>query len=92
MISLFRLDGNVGSSIGVDTVCNGRFHFQKETLGDEVETLMLSGRSDKFPPHELQALGASGKQHTDYRRKHLDTDLGGEKQCPGASGLPSLYQ
>ena len=28
VLTLFRLDGNVGSSIGVDTIRNGRFHFQ----------------------------------------------------------------
>lgn len=53
-ITLFRRDGNVGQSIAVDTVHNGRFHFQAETLGNGMEIMDLSGRSDKFPPMSLR--------------------------------------
>lgn len=61
LITLFRLDGNVGSSIGVDTIRNGHFRFQAETLGNETEIVDMMGRSDKFSFHEFKALGASGR-------------------------------
>ena len=53
LITLFRLDGNVGSSIGVDTIRNGHFRFQAETLGNETEIVDMMGRSDKFPSMSL---------------------------------------
>ena len=54
LITLFRLDGNVGSSIGVDTIRNGHFRFQAETLGNETEIVDMMGRSDKFPSMSLR--------------------------------------
>ena len=33
LITLFRLDGNVGSSIGVDTIRNGHFVFRQKHWG-----------------------------------------------------------
>lgn len=53
VINLFRLDGNVGSSIAVDTLRNGQFQFQVETLSDETEELSLMGRSTLFPSMSL---------------------------------------
>ena len=45
LITLFRLDGNVGSSIGVDTIRNGHFRFQAETLGNETEIVDMIEKS-----------------------------------------------
>ena len=56
LITLFRLDGNVGSSIGVDTIRNGHFRFQAETLGNETEIVDMMGRSDKFPSMNISAI------------------------------------
>lgn len=49
MITLFRIEGGVGSSIAVDTIRNGHFRFQAETLSNETERMDLVGRSDAFP-------------------------------------------
>ena len=54
LVTLFRLDGNVGNSIGVDTIRNGHFRFQAETLGNETEIVDMMGRSDKFPSMSLR--------------------------------------
>lgn len=54
LVTLFRLDGNVGNSIGVDTIRNGHFCFQAETLGNETEIVDMMGRSDKFPSMSLR--------------------------------------
>lgn len=53
VLTLFRLDGNVGSSICVDTIRNGRFHFQSTTASDEMERLDLIGRNENFPSMSL---------------------------------------
>lgn len=62
LISLFRIDGNVGSSIAVDTVRNGQFRFQAETLGNETEKMDLMGRSDKFPSMSLSIWVRPGEE------------------------------
>lgn len=60
LVTLFRLDGNVGNSIGVDTIRNGHFRFQAETLGNETEIVDMMGRSDKFPSMSLRLWVRSG--------------------------------
>lgn len=62
MINLFRIDGNVGSTIAVDTIRNGQFHFRVETLGDETEELSLMGRSDRFPSMSLSIWARPNEQ------------------------------
>lgn len=53
LVTLFRQDGNVGSSIGVDTIRNGAFCFRLPTAGEGIEKLGLHGRSGNFPPMSL---------------------------------------
>lgn len=53
VFNLFRRDGDVGSSIGVDTLRNGRFRFQIDAIGNETERVDLLGRSDRFPSMSL---------------------------------------
>lgn len=53
IINLFRVDGNVGSSIALDTLRNGQFRIEAQTLGDETEKMDLMGRSDEFPSMSL---------------------------------------
>lgn len=62
MITLFRLDGNVGSTIATDTVRNGKFRIQVETLGDETEELSLMGRSALFPSMSLSIWARPNEQ------------------------------
>lgn len=53
IINLFRVDGNVGSSIAFDTLRNGQFRIEAQTLGNETEKMDLMGRSDEFPSMSL---------------------------------------
>lgn len=62
VINLFRLDGNVGSTIAVDTIRNGQFYFRVETLGNETEELSLMGRSDRFPSMSLSIWARPGEK------------------------------
>lgn len=62
VINLFRLDGNVGSTIAVDTIRNGQFYFRVETLGNETEKLSLMGRSDRFPSMSLRIWARPGEK------------------------------
>ena len=47
-IQLFRLDGQAGVVMDVDTLENGKFHFRQEA-NDNVEQLSLAVQSPKFP-------------------------------------------
>lgn len=53
LVTLFRRDGDVGSSIGVDTIRHGAFCFRLPTAGEGIEELSLRGRSEHFPPMSL---------------------------------------
>lgn len=53
VVTLFRMDGNMGSSIGNDTVRNESFSFKMNTAEDVLEKLSLSCRGEDFPPMGL---------------------------------------
>ena len=48
VVSLFRTDGRVGTTIATDTIENGQFHF-KVKPENELDRLDLMVRSEEFP-------------------------------------------
>ena len=54
VFNLFKLDGNVGSSVAVDTLQNGTFQFELATEGNGLEQYSLMARDrENFPPMSL---------------------------------------
>ena len=59
VITLFRLDGGVGTTIASDTVRDGRFTFKEEALSNP-EQMMIIPRGDGFPSMYLNIWVAQG--------------------------------
>ena len=59
VITLSRLDGNVGTTIASDTVRDGRFMFKEEALANP-ERMMMIPRGDGFPSMYLNIWVAPG--------------------------------
>ena len=62
VVTLFRMDGNTGRSIGNDTVKNESFLLREKTAEDGVEKLSLSVRGEGFPSMGLEIWVAPGSR------------------------------
>lgn len=62
IVTLFRMDGNTGRSIGNDTVKNESFLLREKTAEDGVEKLSLSVRGGGFPSMGLEIWVAPGSR------------------------------
>ncbi|MEY8684931.1 redoxin domain-containing protein [Bacteroides sp. AN502(2024)] len=55
LVSLFLLDGNVGSTVAIDSVQNGTFFFKRSTGESGLDKLsLMCTRNDDFPPMSLE--------------------------------------
>lgn len=51
LVSLFLLDGNVGSTVAMDTIQNGTFFFKRNAGEDGLDKLsLMCTRNDDFLP------------------------------------------
>ena len=58
---LFKLEGNVGSTIGKDTLMNGRFEFElKEETGELCRYQLMAEDFNRFPPMGLNVWARPG--------------------------------
>ena len=55
LVSLFLLDGNVGSTVAMDTIQNGTFFFKRNAGEDGLDKLsLMCTRNDDFPSMSLE--------------------------------------
>ena len=55
LVSLFLLDGNVGSTVAMDTIQNGTFFFKRNAGEDGLDKLsLMCTRNDNFPSMSLE--------------------------------------
>ena len=81
LVSLFLLDGNVGSTVAMDTIQNGTFFFKRNAGEDGLDKLsLMCTRNDDFPSMSLE-IYATPKARIEYNRFIEDShDLWDEYQ------------
>ena len=87
LVSLFLLDGNVGSTVAMDTIQNGTFFFKRNAGEDGLDKLsLMCTRNDDFPSMSLE-IYATLMQNQSNRNEYLDTYVDSRQPCKGTNRI-----